>query len=374
MRRLLPLIALFLVACGECGDDTAGTPGRDADAGDDSRFRTEPDMGIKPCFGCIDESGDCVAGDSEDACGEGGARCGSCEPGTACVDDGQCAAPPSCGPDTCDGCCNADDECVDGTSEDSCGADGNGCAACPERATCTDGACALGCGPDNCDGCCDASGECVTTTSDTACGAGGAACEDCTRAGGTCGGPACVTTTCSDTCAGCCAGDTCVDPVTDAQCGASGASCVMCGESQTCNAGVCESAVSGEGLWDVVILSADIAPQKPNGSGWDTFAPLPEVFVEVGVPDGSGYFDIGTTSVVPETLTPVWEETVLTAVPEARLTEYIGFVLIDQDDVFDDEICFMELSVDQSMLQGMIVETPCDIDPGTRLRWRLDPH
>ncbi len=365
------LVTLVLLAgCGDCGgEDPAVDVNNRADIG----FRPEQDAGGGPCTGCLDRDGNCLSGDDDEACGEGGSACRSCDdPGTACLDDGVCAAPPTCTSETCDGCCDANDECVDGGTVDQCGASGSGCAECPEGASCSDGACILGCGSDNCDGCCNAAGECVTTTSDTECGAGGGACADCTAAGGTCGGEACVSTSCAESCAGCCENEFCVDPPTAAQCGMGGAACTTCVGSQTCTAGVCETPASAN--WNVVMLSADIAPTKPNGSGWDFFTSLPEVFVRAATPDGMGDYVVGQSATIPETLTPIWNETILAGVTTEALQTVLAFYMLDEDDSFDDDICYVELTVDPMAMSGQIIETICPQDDRTKFRWRVEPE
>ena len=359
---------LVAVGCGKCSDDGGPTN----NGGDDVGVRHEQDVSTLPCFGCIDENGDCLSGDEQDACGEGGEDCEPCGEGTVCEDDGQCVEPPSCSPDTCEGCCDADSICQDGEALEACGTGGAGCSACPTVASCVDGLCVLGCGADNCDGCCNADGDCVAMPSDAACGANGGACVDCTATGASCGGGACVAVDCQATCTGCCAGDMCVDPVTAAQCGSGGGSCVACSGDQMCAAGICETPPGG--TWNLVMLSADIAASKPNGAGWDSFGAPPDVYAEAYTydPQTGDEWYYGT-SVVYDTWTPVWNEVVLEDVTTEALTEGLEFLLVDLDDFFDDDICYGFVTVQPAMM-NVIVETTCDTDPGTKWRWKLEPH
>lgn len=369
MKRYVILFAFLAFGCGKCSDETSGT---NNGGGEDVGVRPEQDVG-EPCFGCFDEDGNCLSGDEDSACGEGGSDCQPCEEGKTCEDDGQCVEPPSCTPETCDGCCNSDGECVDGGAVDACGKDGGGCATCPEGAGCVDGVCLLGCAADNCNGCCDGMGNCVEPTTDVACGAAGSACVDCAATGGTCAGGACVAPGCQQTCAGCCAGDMCVDQVSAQQCGANGGACVACTGEQMCNAGVCETPPGG--TWDLTILSADIADYKPDGAGWDSFGAPPDVYAEAYAYDSqTGDEWYYGTSVQDDTWTPVWNEVVLEGVTTAALNEGLEFLLVDLDDFFDDDICYGFVTVQQGMMNGMIVETTCDTDPDTKWRWKLEPH
>lgn len=182
-------------------------------------------------FGCCDGNGSCVDGMSDSACGQSGAVCKTCTPGSgACLPvyiynekspGGHCA---SCDSTTCpNGCCTADGHCITTWDDAACGKGGAPCVDCTLKgslcgygglcAECTahcdgkscgqsDGCggackmdCAAGltcvvgsqlmkdgcypCGPSTCNGCCTATGACVGGGLRNECGGQGAACQDC---------------------------------------------------------------------------------------------------------------------------------------------------------------------------------------------------
>lgn len=368
MTRFWPLVTALLVGCGSC-DDTASS--NNGDGTPDMTLRTEEDIGAGPCQGCFDEAGDCQSGEEQQACGSGGTSCVACEAGSVCTDDGECVQPPDCQPDNCDGCCDANDECVTGDAVSACGSDGRRCSECPTDAACVAGQCELGCGPDSCNGCCDTDGQCQSGTDQETCGTGGAPCSDCTAEGTVCGGGACVTMGCAQTCAGCCDGDTCVDPVTSEQCGAAGGSCRACDEPQTCVAGMCEAPDGSR--WNLILLSADVPNSKLSGAGWDTFGGLPDVIAFAYTLDPiTDESWLETSEVFYNTLTPVFMDFALEGVSTAALEERLTFEFWDRDDIFDDEICVMDIVVEPSMMNGQIIETACDDDPSMTWRWKIE--
>lgn len=210
---------------------------------------------------------------------------------------------------------------------------------------------------------------------DAVCGGAGGACSDCTATAAVCNGGTCVAMGCAQTCAGCCNGDECVDPVSESACGSAGGSCVACAAGDSCTGGMCvPPMMSGTG-YDITLISADLPSTKRSGFGWDTFGGLPDVFAYVYADDpgtSDSWFD--RSSVKVDTLTPDWNEVVLTDVSLAALADGIWFELWDEDDTFDDEICIMGFAVtDIAMAQGQVIEAICDYDPEVVWRWRLDP-
>ena len=368
MIRLLPIFCLsfVLAGCSSCADESAN-----ADNNDDptNNIRVEQDAGSGPCQGCFEDDV-CRDGKSDTLCGAGGIACTACEGDTSCNDDGECVVPPSCTPETCDGCCTPDDVCVAGDDPTACGNGGARCSACPEGGGCVAGACTFGCGPDNCNGCCDANGECQTGSEDAVCGSGGGVCTDCRPAGAVCAGGACVDSGCAQTCAGCCDGDQCTDPATADACGADGGACVACAAGESCVEGTCTQPDGSR--FDVVLISANIPPSKLSGAGWDTFGGLSDVFAYVYALDpvtDESWFE--SSSIRDETLTPEWNETILTDVTSAALADGLGFEFWDFDAAFDDEICVMIIEVEPAMMNGQVIETTCEDDPEMKFRWKL---
>lgn len=366
--RLTMLLALS-VTLAACGSDNS-TP---APVTEDAGVRVEHDTGEGPCFGCFDLQGECQDGKADDACGGGGVDCMPCTGVTVCTDDGVCREPPPCNPDTCDGCCNAVGDCVTGDSGMACGAGGQVCAGCRDGQTCQGGRCVFGCGPDNCAGCCDSTGACVAGDADVTCGRGGAACSDCQTAGQVCGGGACVSMGCSQSCAGCCDGDQCRPGNEVTACGVNGGACGQCLGAQQCTAGACVA--SSGATWALDIVSADIAGSKLDGSGWDSFGGLPDVFVLGYAQDPRDQeFYWGETRLIEETLSPSWDETIATGIPEEAVQAGLFFEIWDFDAFVDDDICIFDVPGDAMAMSGQVIETVCPYDEPTKLRWRLRPE
>src|SRR5262245_10658362 len=60
-----------------------------------------PSCDSMTCSGCCSADGVCQAGDTADACGQGGAACGACTIGQRCSDQRACVDPLACQPLTC---------------------------------------------------------------------------------------------------------------------------------------------------------------------------------------------------------------------------------------------------------------------------------
>ncbi|MCK5797344.1 MAG: hypothetical protein KAI47_09185 [Deltaproteobacteria bacterium] len=195
-------------------------------------------------LGCCDAKGSCVQGDTEAACGKGGAACKLCVTGEFCDKDRACTKPTvNCDATTCaDGCCDAHGKCVKIASQDgtSCGKGGGACDTCAATQACESGSCV--CTATSCkSGCCDGA-SCRSGSSNTACGAAGAKCDICTGSESCQGGICKSTYDCAKQCAGCCAGNTCIlnGATNDPQCGKGGAACVNCTTAaKTCKNGIC---------------------------------------------------------------------------------------------------------------------------------------
>ncbi len=216
--------------------------------------------GCSDCNGCCDRRAGteiCRAGADGDACGRFGNDCINCSMrGRACdPSNGQCGAG-LCNAMNCPGCC-VGDKCLAGNENNACGQGGAQCASCSMTGqTCTSaiggGGMCTGtptCNAGNCGGCCFGT-TCAGGADNTACGKGGQACANCSAIGDVCeptGQPnerTCQPApTCGPSnCKGCCAGNTCIANPTTAECGIGGKACVACGMNQTCTGGTCQNA------------------------------------------------------------------------------------------------------------------------------------
>jgi hypothetical protein len=108
---------------------------------------------------------------------------------------------------------------------------------------------------------------------------------------------------------------------------------------------------------------------------WDPFG-LPDGFVELEASDG---FDSvqGTSQVVNETLTPAWNETVLSNVPARVLLGGLTVRVLDSDAPFlPNTIGACDVAVDPSMFGDVTLELDCPASPelsGFVLRYRIRP-
>lgn len=174
-------------------------------------------------------------------CGTGGQACQSC--GTAMCMSGVCQGAGTCDKNTCaDGCCTAQGQCLQHAYQTpaQCGTLGNPCGSCG-AGQCQSGQCTgSACNATNCTGCCTAQGQCLLPASQNsaACGTGGQACQSC-------GTSACTNGVCQGSCAncqqGCCSGTQCLLYAQQgpAACGSAGAPCMPCGAPGLCTNGIC---------------------------------------------------------------------------------------------------------------------------------------
>jgi hypothetical protein len=131
-------------------------------------------------FGCCNGSV-CLSGNSNNACGFGGAQCYDCtQVGDVCQGQ-QCVSKMTCNAQTCPfGCCQGN-TCLPGNMDGACGVAGQQCQNCTSQGeTCQNQQCMTACNPQNCFGCCDTSNVCQPGFLDTQCGGFGAPCQNCT--------------------------------------------------------------------------------------------------------------------------------------------------------------------------------------------------
>lgn len=329
------------------------------------------DMGPEPCNGCEDpDTGECLAGNAVEACGGGGSVCMACEPGDSC-DEGTCVSPPSCDPTACDGCCDGD-ECVTGDSDEACGLDG-ACQQCASPTVCEAGECVTPCNEDTCDGCCNGDGECVEGAVTSACGTGGIECMTC-GSDQNCSAGECVDRECSDTCIGCCDGDQCLSGDLDGACGWFGVACVGCGTGMTCSIGQC--VVDPDSKWNVEVISATVPDRNASGGTWDSFGGLPDPYVRLKTEDDPVTFEESTT-VISDTTSPFWFETILVGVPARALKDRLTVWVRDSDTFGDTTMgsCYSEFV--QSDFSGSAFDINCpahDDQVAVTVRLRVTPN
>ena len=134
------------------------------------------------CDGCC-SNGQCFPGTSPDACGRDGDACIACTNGESCS-GGACIAS-QCDSTNCNGCCTANGECLalNQQAEQACGQGGEACTSCQSGATCEQGTCVVdqACATYCTSGCCNAQGQCIPYADQDplTCGASGAACNAC---------------------------------------------------------------------------------------------------------------------------------------------------------------------------------------------------
>ncbi|HEY3359490.1 MAG TPA: C2 domain-containing protein [Polyangia bacterium] len=324
------------------------------------------------CDGCLDNGGACQLGTGKAACGRGGAACQACTGAQTCV-EGQCVTPGACGPGSCNGCCDGD-TCVGGNGDAACGHGGRVCELCQGDATCQNGYCVAGCGPQSCAGCCS-NGVCASGINDIECGTGGGACANC-GSGRQCSFGHCVDLSCADTCTGCCDGTGCHPGNETTRCGIYGAACDSCGANRTCSNGSC--VVAGTSLWDVQVVSAQVAATNCGGSEWDWPSGLPDPYVHVRVIGAGGVYQ-ADSSYKSDTLSPVWNETLLTGMTAADLKSYLEFSLYDDDYGTDDTLGVLDrMDPTDADFGGVLVTKTvardCGSQPGYTIVYRLLAH
>lgn len=343
---------------GDAGDETSTSGPTSAgvtsavpttDSNTDSDPTLDPTDSGSGCDGCINAAGICESGEFDDACGRGGSPCLVCDAPAECA-EGVCEEPPQCGPSNCDGCCDGD-TCVASPTDDACGTDGSECTACGTEASCIGGACELPC-EETCFGCCNADGTCVEDgdSNDAACGLFGLSCETCVG-DQFCDFGICSSPTCVESCDGCCIGDTCYDGFEEAQCGYQ-ETCEVCSAGQTCNGLDCT--LNPLTQWQVVLLDGEVTNMQPGGGTWDAFGGAPDPYLDIAELE----FE---SSVVDNTVDPVWFETVTTGTLAADLMDPLTFRMRDSDVLVDQVIgtCTIELPEDAF---GGLHEVVCEVD------------
>jgi hypothetical protein len=251
----------------------------------------------------------------------------------------------------CAGCCT-DGVCQKGDDVAACGAGGGACESCQGGAACTGGRCTTTCGPDNCAGCCTADGTCSTAGSKSECGTGGDACTSCAGTK-TCEKGACIDPSCKATCTtGCCSGSGCQAGNTTAACGSSGNACSACGSGQTCTAGVCT--LSGTATFDFIAVGARIPAKNKSGGSWDAFSGLPDPLVKAT--SGAA---TGTSPNKPDTLTPVWNATLLTSLTSTALKASLHVDVSDADVAFDDVVGGCDIPLNGTEFDGALHTVNC---------------
>jgi hypothetical protein len=251
----------------------------------------------------------------------------------------------------CAGCC-ADGVCQKGDTAAACGASGAACETCQGTAACTAGKCATTCGPDNCAGCCLPDGTCSVAGSKAECGTGGDACIACAGTK-TCDKGACIDPSCKATCtAGCCSGSGCQAGNTPTACGSGGNACSVCGSGQTCTAGVCT--LSGTATFDFLAVGARLPAKNKTNGDWDGFGGLPDPFVKAT--SGAA---AGTSPKQSDTLTPVWNATLLTSLTSNALKASLHVDVSDADVAFDDVVGGCDVPLTNASFDGALHTVNC---------------
>lgn len=89
------------------------------------------------CTGCC-QSGGCMPGMNQQACGMGGNACQTCMAGQTCQ-SGFCSSVSNCKSTCLDGCCDDADICQPGNTNGACGASGLQCNSCGTDEVCSQG-------------------------------------------------------------------------------------------------------------------------------------------------------------------------------------------------------------------------------------------
>ena len=349
---------------------------------DDASVDTDIGDSGPTCAGCL-QDGICLPGtEDRNACGFGGGVCAVCGPGMTCLDSA-CQDLPECTPDNCLGCCLGD-VCMPGIEDSACGSQTQ-CDVCDGSSTCDQDTrvCVLSCA-ETCQGCCLDDGTCIPVDiqGPLACGRMGAECASCKGFGSDaeCLGGMCASPTCSDTCNGCCSYleddpqvGKCELGTSDTTCGAGGTTCVACAteSGQVCGSeGLCEG--DPEQAWDVVLLQGAIVKKMaPGGGSWDPFGDLPDPFVTVAA--GGLVF---TTPSVPNTLTPVWNQPIVTGVLADEIPKKMKISVFDSDPKPATDQLIGECPVElEGWMFGTSVWETCEVDgrPIWFLQFRIDP-
>jgi hypothetical protein len=279
--------------------------------------------------GCC-RNGQCLAGNTDDACGLPNSSCQVCMGGTRCQ-LGTCIAdtptPTAC--TRCEtGCCRGT-LCTAGTADDACGGGGQLCADCAssqlvcdaQERRCKAKPSANPC--DGCTGCCSEDG-CEEGTQQRACGKGGGQCLDCDALGQVCDAATGTCRACASGCAGCCRDNACQAGTAVDACGKGGAACVDCKVvQQVCDAQ--EQACKAPGTtpskrYDVILVRAHV--DSPWYACWESTCDL---WVQVTAGTATG-----KSPSIDNNNDPEWNLYLLTA-PEDALLTALGVKVFDDD-------------------------------------------
>ena len=250
----------------------------------------------------------------------------------------------------CAGCCT-DGKCQTGDTVAACGSGGGACESC-QAGDCTAGKCTTTCGPDNCDGCCQPDGTCDTGKTTAACGTRGDACTACSGTK-TCESGTCIDASCKATCAsGCCSGTGCQAGNTTAACGTGGNACTACGGGQTCTANKCTTSTTA--TFDFLAVSAKLPAKNQSGGNWDGFGGLPDPLVTVT----SGAVNASSTN-KSDTLTPTWNEKVITNLTANALKASLRIDVTDADVAFNDVVGGCAIALNGTEFDGALHTANC---------------
>jgi hypothetical protein len=251
----------------------------------------------------------------------------------------------------CAGCC-ADGVCQKGDTAMACGAGGGACETCQGGAACLSNKCETSCGPDNCDGCCQPDGTCDTGNTKASCGTRGDACAACSGTK-TCESGACIEPSCKATCTtGCCSAAGCQTGNTTAACGTGGNTCAACGTGQTCTANKCT--LSTTATFDFLAVSAKLPAKNQSGGNWDAFGGLPDPLVTVT----SGAVTASSAN-KSDTLTPTWNEKVITNLTANALKASLRVDVTDSDVAFNDVVGGCAIALNGTEFDGALHTVNC---------------
>jgi hypothetical protein len=168
--------------------------------------------------------------------------------------------------------------------------------------------------------------------------------------------PACGPKTCAN---GCCdATGKCVAGRTTDSCGHGGAACAPCGGCMLCNAsGACD--VDPSSTWDVVCVSAVVAPTQPNGQTWDPKSngpngPNPDPFCQFEMPANTTNPNQGASSpTIVDSFTPMWNYDVTPASGPIKASDLMSTAKTWRLWIGDDDGC---------TARGCVGQEICEID------------
>jgi len=239
---------------------------------------------------------------------------------------------------------NSAGDCVAGDQNDACGLGGGLCNGCPSGSMCSGGACLLPCAM-TCDGCCDGAGTCQPGTDDATCGALGETCGACETTEACSDFGVCQDTACEASCAGCCSGTTCLGGDSGSACGEAGSSCLDCGTGFGCadtdigSIDVRFCVPEDASTFDVFAISAVVPLLDSTGEAWDLSGGQPDPYVELTATDTVTSMETtGSSANVNDTLTPTWNEQILTSIRADSLDAGVDVTVWDDDFPGDDEM------------------------------------